>query len=69
LVTDHFDIVAVRVQYEGAAVVRVVVRPQAGGAIVAPACGQRGGMEGIHLLAVGRTESHVQRWLVGAATA
>ena len=65
----HFDVVIVKVEDKGPVVVRVVVRPQARGAIVAAAGTQRGGVEGVDLRARGDAECHVQRRVVGRAAA
>src|SRR5262252_5962481 len=44
---DGLDVVAIRVEHEGAVVVRMVVPPQAGRAIVLSACRERGAIEGV----------------------
>ena len=49
-VVDGLDVVAVGVEDEGAVVVLVVVRAQAGLAVVGPARGERGGVEGLDLV-------------------
>jgi hypothetical protein len=45
----RLDVVALRVDDEGAVVVRVVLGAQAGGAVVLAAGGDRGGVEGVYL--------------------
>jgi hypothetical protein len=48
VVVDDLDVVAVRVEHEGAVVARVVHGALAGGAVVLVARGERGGVEGPH---------------------
>src|SRR4051794_26604607 len=68
-VADRLDVVAVRVEDEGAVVSRVIVGAYAGGAIVLAAGGEGGGVEGVHRRAVGRGEGHVGGGLAPAAAA
>lgn len=49
ITTDDLDVVTVRIQYVGAVVARVVLRPQARPAVVPAARGQRRCMERIHV--------------------
>src|ERR1700733_13338915 len=60
-VADGFGIVAVRVQHEGAVVVRMVDRAQSGWTIVGAAGAQRGGVKLPHLRTIGGNERHVNR--------
>jgi hypothetical protein len=48
VVVDDLDVVAVRVEHEGAVVARVVDGALAGGAVVLVARGERGGVERPH---------------------
>jgi hypothetical protein len=48
VVVDDLDVVAVRVEHEGAVIARVVHGARAGGAVVLVARGERGGVEGPH---------------------
>ena len=61
----HFNVVTVEIEHEGAVVVRVVVRPRAGRAVVAAAGAERRGVEGIHQRARLDPEGHVQWRAVG----
>ena len=49
---NRLDIVAVRIEDEGGVVVRVIMRTQAGGAVVLAAGSQRGPVKGIDADAV-----------------
>lgn len=56
---DGLDVVAVRVEDEGAVVAGVVDRPQTGGAVVGATRGQGGGVEGVDLLDRANAEGDV----------
>ncbi len=51
---NSFEAMTGRVQDKGRVVVRMVVDPQAGRAVILPAVGQRGRMETVHGQAAGR---------------
>jgi hypothetical protein len=59
-VADGLDVVAVRIEHEGAVIVRVIMRPQAGSAMVRAAGGERGFVEFVDRGAVGRREGDMQ---------
>src|ERR1043165_5295309 len=50
MVADGFDGVAVRIEYEGAVIVWVVVRTQSRRTVVATARGERSAIEGVYLI-------------------
>jgi hypothetical protein len=58
-VADGLDVVAVGIPDVGGVVGRVVVLPQAGGAVVRSPGGQRSFVEGVHRRAVARRERYV----------
>jgi hypothetical protein len=47
IVTDHLDIVAIRIQNERAVIVFVIMRPRTGLTVIATACRQRSLIERI----------------------
>ena len=57
-VEHRLDVVPVRIEHEGRVVAGVVVAFTRR-AVVAPARGERGAMEGLHRLAIGRLEGQV----------
>ena len=61
---DRFDVVPIRVQHEGAIVIRVVMQARTRRAIVAPAGGQGSMIERVDLGAGLHAEGHVQRRVV-----
>ena len=74
LAENRLDVVAIRIEHEGAIVVRMVVRPQARRAVVLAAGRERGAMEGVDRGAVLGGEAEVQaglqvglHWLSGGA--
>src|SRR5438093_10800613 len=66
LVAHGLEVVAVRVVNVGGVIGLVVVRTQAGRAVVLPARGRRGREEGIDRRAIARGESDVRRPALGA---
>src|SRR5580658_4098463 len=59
--TDGFDIVAVRIEDEGAVVVRAVLRSRTGSAVVPPAGIDGGSVEGVHVVIRRRGEGDMER--------
>jgi hypothetical protein len=55
--TDRLDTVTIGIQHEGAVIVGVIVRPQAGRAVVAPAARKRGRVKGVDRGAVGSAKA------------
>ena len=65
---DGLDVVAVRVEDEGAVVVRVVDLADTRSAVVGPAGGERGGVEGVNQVASIHAERHVDARLRAAVS-
>jgi len=58
-VADRFYAVVVGVEHKSGIVVRVIVRPKAGCAVIAPTCTQRRGMKSIYGCSAGRAEAEM----------
>src|SRR4030095_3679728 len=61
VVTHRLDVVPVRIEHESAVVVRVIVLPESGRAVIATAGRERGLVEGIDLCARLGAKRHVDR--------
>jgi hypothetical protein len=60
-VADGLDVVAVRIEHEGAVVTRVIDGPRSGLAVVAPAGGERGRVKGVDGGVIGGGEGDMGR--------
>ena len=60
LVANHFDVVPVRIDHESGVVVRVVLRAQAGRAVIFATRLQRGAIKGVDLPAILRDERQMK---------